>query len=68
MQFIIPALQALIASQCVFFLAYLVLDKKLGYTANLILSGLLLTMGSHMLLNLVNQHLSVGLFPLTHTY
>ena len=43
MIFVIPALQVLIALQCIFFLAYLVLDKKLGYTANRVLGGLLLT-------------------------
>ncbi len=63
MQFIIPILQILITFQCLFFLLYLVVDSRLSQVANRILAGLLITLSAHMTLNLINQHLSVGILP-----
>ena len=61
MRFIVPILQILIAFQCLFFLLYLVVDSRLSQVPNRILAGLLITLSTHMTLNLINQHLSVGI-------
>lgn len=63
MHIIIPGLQAMIAFQCMLFALYLILDRKLGVTANRINFALLLVLGTHMVFNLFNQHLSVGKLP-----
>ncbi len=60
---IIPALQILIAFQCLFFLGFLVLAGRLNVTANRLLFILLAVFAVHMTANLVNQHLYTNIWP-----
>lgn len=63
MRIAIPFLQIFIAAQCALFIAYLVVGRKIRPLANKLLLGLLSLLAVHMLVNLINQHLMVGIWP-----
>lgn len=63
MELLIPIIQILIAFQCFIFAAFLALNQRLALTANRIMFLLLIVLAAHMVLNLVNQHLYIGIMP-----
>ena len=51
---LIPTLQLLIAFQCLFFVGFLIVGNRLYFLSNRVLCCLLIVLGLHMTLNLIN--------------